>query len=145
MQPAPAVSFLCEDGGAWRAVTAALHGTTAAVVAGWLLGWAWPGQGLAALGALVLGVATGAAAWRRGGHGPARLAWDTQRWQLQDGAVGPRPGRVEVSMDLGRWMLLRFRPELGRDTRWLAVGSAAGPAARAALYGVPPPPERRVD
>ena len=43
------------------------------------------------------------------------LRWDTQRWNLGPASsVGeePWPGHLEVSLDLGVWMLLRFEHDL---------------------------------
>ena len=141
MQPAPAVSFPCDDGGAWRAAQALLCGGTAAVLLRWGLGWALPDVAdtrWAAALVLAGGAAAMAAAWRRGRAEPVRLAWDTQTWQLQPAGAEARPGRVRVALDLGRWMLLDFRPEAGGRRVWLAVGAPAGAAARAALYAQPP-------
>lgn len=143
MQPAPAVSFLCDDGGAWRAAVAGLSGATAAVLLRWGLGWGLPHLADTALAAaLVLagGAAVALAAWRRDRAAPPRLAWDTQVWHFQPSDAEPRPGRVRVALDLGRWMLLQFSPHGGGRARWLAVGAPAGAAARAALYAQAPEP-----
>lgn len=144
MQSAPAVSFACDDGGVWRAVSATLYGASVAAMLSWALGWMLPDHVFAPLWALGPGLAVAAAVWRLDRRCPTRLTWDTQRWHLHRVGVEPRTGQVNVSMDFGRWVLLRFRPDAGRDTTWLAVGSGAGPAARAALYGAGPlPPDRR--
>jgi len=140
MRPAPAVSFLCADGGAWRGAGAALAGLTAAVLLRW--GWSWllPAQTLAPVAALGVGLSVAIFVWRRTGSAPRRLGWNTQVWQLTPAAGGPpQPGRVDVAIDLGPWMLLRFVPAQGRDV-WLAVGAAAGAGARAALYAPLPSP-----
>ena len=143
MQPAPAVSFDCDDGGAWRAAVAVLYGLSAAAMLRWALGWLGPpglsAAGSAALAALavVAGLGVAAVTWRRAAAaaGPGvRLAWDGQCWQLHDVAAAARPGRVVVALDLGAWMLLRFEPRPRGAARWLAVAGAAGPAARAALH-----------
>jgi hypothetical protein len=66
----------------------------------------------------------------------ATLAWDGQCW-----AVDERPGAVQVMIDLDRWLLLRWRPGVGRG-RWLAMtASEVGPAwplLRAALHAPQP-------
>jgi hypothetical protein len=63
---------------------------------------------------------------------PALLNWDGARWTA-DG----EPGEVDVMLDFGRWMLLRFRPSAhggtGGRVRWLPVPDATQPL-RAALY-----------
>jgi hypothetical protein len=121
-----------------------------------------PPLGVAAA-ALAAGVVAGAL--ERHFSGPrsgSEIAWDGQRWQV-DGV----PGRLELKLDLGRWlMLLRLRPERGgarATVRWLAIeapglgfdrpgraagadsadlpGRAAAPAAwralRTAIYSPP--------
>jgi len=65
--------------------------------------------------------------WRLTQPRPALLNWDGQRW-----SVDGEPGEVDVMLDFGRWMLLRFRPARGA-VRWLPVPAAAQPL-RAALY-----------
>jgi len=134
MQPAPAVSFECEDGGAWRAVQALLIAVAAAAMVRWLAGWAgllaWPG----ALVASIAGLGVIFVVWRRERTPAPRLTWDGHRWQLRSGALPAVPGRVQVAMELGSWMLLTFRPEAHGRTRWLGVGSAAGSSARSALH-----------
>ena len=97
---------------------------------------------------LVWGAATGAAA----GIVAARLLWrwtpDAQ-WCLEERADGwhlstaadPsefRRGRVDAMLDLGGWMLLRFRDDESRRVTWLTasasrLGSAWHPL-RAALF-----------
>ena len=88
----------------------------------------WPAAFAAALAA--------ALAWRCLPRRLLALEWDGQRWTVE-GAEGP----VEVTMDLGRWLLLRQRLPGRRRPRWLAVSAReAGPAMhglRAALYAPP--------
>jgi hypothetical protein len=84
--------------------------------------------------AIVLGlVAAALAAWRmQRSPTPADLNWNGSQWHWQGLA-----GDVQVALDLGAWMLLRFEPLVGRR-RWIAASraSAVGPwaALRAALY-----------
>jgi hypothetical protein len=58
---------------------------------------------------------------------PVSLRWDTHCWNLGPGSsVGeePWPGRLEVTLDLGAWMLLRFEHEVTagrRRSSWVPV------------------------
>lgn len=99
-----------------------------------------------ALVATVSGTLAGAVAWAATGRiGSATLAWSRGNWLL----TGPAPqatatrGALELMLDLGPWMLLRFRAHDRRASRWFGVdASAAGPRwhlLRAALYR----PQRR--
>jgi hypothetical protein len=84
--------------------------------------------------ALLLGaVAALLAAWRmQHAQAPADLLWNGSQWQWQGCS-----GDVQVAIDLGPWMLLRF-DALAGGRRWIAASraSAIGPwaALRAALY-----------
>lgn len=142
MASPPAIALECRDGGAWRAVVAALQGLAAAVLLAWsFTPWAAPAGMLVA----VFG-------WRLAKRDAPRLAWDGRAWTL-DGA----PVRPVIVLDPGVWMLLAFDTigNSGASTasgatvpsgrwrrrwrrRWAALSPAAGPAAwpamRAALY-----------
>jgi len=146
MQPAPAVSLVCGDGGAWRTVGAVLAGLSAAVIALWLRG-----GGPAALGA---GTLVAAGVWWRTAPPAQQLSWDRQCWRLQMAGRESVAGRLTVALDFGRWMLLRLDPDTGRPAHWLpisaGVAAAAWPALRSAVYSAaasPParPAERRTD
>jgi hypothetical protein len=124
MQPPPALSLVCHDGGAWRMAVAALHGLAAAAVLAWLAG------PLSALAALPL-------TWFVWRYTPERrplLSWDGQGWRL-DG----RAGRAGIALDLGPWLLLRFDADdddgRARRRSWFPLSPAAGawPAVCAAL------------
>jgi hypothetical protein len=114
----------------WVAFVAACAGIATANLAAWVL---LRNEAPVAI-ALVLGlVAAAFAAWRmQCSHRPADLVWSGSQWQWQGLA-----GDVQVALDLGPWMLLRFQPLVGRRC-WIAASraSAAGPwaALRAALY-----------
>ena len=108
--------------GIWRAAVLAI----AMLVALALLAWAVAqppvtGTWKLALVALLLAVdlACVASLWRSRPHS---LRWDGQDWHLGwADAAGqePWPGELGVAMDLGSWMLLRFRhAPLGRWSRW---------------------------
>ncbi|MDP2006343.1 MAG: hypothetical protein Q8K45_11760 [Rubrivivax sp.] len=132
MRAAPPVSVRCNGGTVWKLVQAGLFALAAGVAAAW---------GLAHLGmsmAWALGPCAAAAAlawWLSAGRDVA-LAWDGQRWTADD-----VPGRLEVMIDLGGWLLLRLRPGAGGRHRWVAVAAReAGPALhglRAAAFSRP--------
>jgi hypothetical protein len=130
VRQAPPVSLRCDGSRAWRAVQALLAATACASLVAWLALHAGAGASGALAAAALCAAIAGAAIWRRLRPQPVELQWDGQRWAL-DGAVG----RVDVMMDLGPWLLLRFRAAAGRD-RWLSVPRAgrARHGLRAALY-----------
>jgi hypothetical protein len=83
-----------------------------------------------------------AAAWRaRRGCAPGELAWDGAQWQWRQTS-----GQADVTLDLGGWMLLTFKPVSGGRI-WIPAShrSAIGPwsALRTALYARRPadPPD----
>ena len=79
---------------------------------------------------------------------PLSLRWDTQRWHLGPAdTAGQEPwaGELNVVIDLGSWMLLRFRPDAAnslRAARWLPVQrgglEAQWHALRCAVYSPRP-------
>jgi len=79
---------------------------------------------------------------------PLTLRWDGQGWTLGPAAPAgnePWPGDVTVCIDLGNWMLLRFRHRSsGRlpKVTWLPVQRRGQPAQwhalRCALYSTRP-------
>jgi len=121
---APPVGVTGSGQGVWRAALAAAPALAGAALAAW-----WP---LPSGGVVLAGLAGAAAGWFVAPPKPFALRWDGERWQA-DGV----PGRTDVMLDLGSWMLLRHRAD-GRGTRWLAVtrreAAAAWPALRAALF-----------
>lgn len=133
MQAAPPVSVRGTGGGSWLAVQAALLAAAAAALTAWSAGWvlAWAGFDLrgqaGGVGLVSFLVALGVGAWQWCAHrsrATAELAWDGQRWWL-DGCAG----RIDVMIDLDRWMLLRFHPEARSPRRWTAARAAeVGPA-----------------
>ncbi len=114
--------------GAWRAAVAALALAALASLLAWLLGsplgegaWVRAGVAVAALATLALAVSL----WRQ----PAvRLRWDGLAWTVAAPASAPElSGRLEIAVDLGSFLLLRFTPA-GRSgpatVRWIPVGRA---------------------
>ena len=134
MRAAPAVDVALDAGRLGRMLIVLLHAGTGIALASWGMLHAEIGIGPAALtgvGALALLMAgLGFALARRALPVAAgRLRWDGQIWCWQ-GAVEPdrQPlARLEVSLDLGHWALLRLHPGAGRPPLWrVASARAAG-------------------
>ena len=152
MRAAPAFELDVTPGRSERVALALLGGLCAAVVGAWV--WslvdaaAGPaGRGATAwvavsLGTAVLGLWLG---WMLSPRSPGTLAWRQGHWTLCLPAAAPCAGAVQAKLDLGAWMLMRFRPADGGRARWLAVSnSAAGPAwhaLRATLFAAGAPAE----
>jgi len=146
MRAPPAVAVRCTGGWPWRVVNVVLPTLAAGVAAAWVLQHLEaPVAPAAAVAAAVLLLA-----WRLSRPHERLLQWDGQRWTA-DGV----PGRLQVMVDLGPFLLLRLHPEQGRGP-WLAVTAAEAGAAwhalRAAVYSRPPEtpagaarPERAAD
>jgi hypothetical protein len=152
MQGFPAVQITIRDYSVWRGGTLLL---TACVVAA-LCGWAWQWLRVdtrvtwLALAVMVPAVGLAASLWR---VVPVSLKFDGSNWLLwnpdRDGTE-PIVADVEVCLDLGVWMLLRFSPAAetaGVRSRWLPVQRGAvgarWHALRCAVYSSRP--ARRVD
>jgi hypothetical protein len=146
MRAPPAVAVRCTGGWPWRLLNVALPAVAVGVATGWgLLHVEAPVAPAAAVAAAVLLLA-----WRLSRPRQRLLQWDGQRWTV-DGV----PGRLQLMVDLGAFMLLRLRPEQGRGP-WTAVTATEAGAAwhglRAAVYSRPPEtpagaarPERAAD
>jgi hypothetical protein len=136
MRAPPAVAVRCTGGWPWRLLNVALPVLAAGVASAWALMHTplprLPAAALAAVAALVVLVP----AWRLSRPRPRLLQWDGQRWTA-DGV----PGRLQLMLDLGPFLLLRLHPGQGRGP-WLAVTAAeagtAWHALRAAVYSRPP-------
>ena len=124
MRQAPPIALTLSGAGAWRVAQVALPALAAAV----LLAWAAASVALTLAAAAIVGVV----AWRTGTPKPVHLQWTGEHW-----AVDGQAGEVDLMLDLGPWMLLRFRPSAGRRL-WLPVprveAGAAEQGLRAALY-----------
>lgn len=131
MRHPPPVAVTCSGGAPWRAVQALLAALAAAAVVSWASAWLADGRPSAAA-ALLAALAAGLLAWRLAAPRPVALRWDGAEWSA-DGA----PCTAEVSIDLGRWLLLRLTSAEG-GTRWLALGAREAGSRihllRAALY-----------
>ena len=113
MRTAPALQVALTRFGIWRAAVSVLTLLGMLTVTGWLtgqegLGAAAKGAAMAVVAALLWGI--GLSLMRL----PARrLAWDGQCWTLGEmgaGGTASVTGDISVAIDLGPWMLLRFRP-----------------------------------
>ena len=144
MRSAPPVRWVCEANAGWIAVQVTLNAAAAAVGAGWLaamVGFPTPFPLSAGLAAATLAAL---ASWRWLRHAPVAVEWNGREWNLGEGP-GRAAGQLDVMIDLGGWLLLRFRPEDGslrRRSHWFATSCggrhAAWSAFRAALYSSAP-------
>jgi hypothetical protein len=142
MRVLPAFQVSITRFGIWRSAVLALATLVVASTLAWTLAqpvgarsWIHVGPGLAA--------AVWLCAWLVKSR-PIHLRWDGQCWHL-DSAAGhePWPGSLSVAMDLGFWMLLRFRSEAPfRRVTWLPVQrrglEAHWHALRCAVYSARP-------
>lgn len=130
MRAAPAVSIAISRFGLARAALAFVGTAAGAALLAWLVLWMRhaPSWSLAiAVGALCLAV--GLAGFRLVPRA-ACLRWDGERWHLGPAGKADRQtestcGDIDVAVDLGGWMLLRFRPDAAsravQRSRWLAL------------------------
>jgi hypothetical protein len=113
MRASPPIEISLNRYGWWHAAVAALVGATAAAVSAWLLaaaaqrsGWEVALVVACASIAIVLAASTARTS-------PVVLRWDGATWRVAQGAGAGTAQRVlegalQVSIDLGPWMLLRF-------------------------------------
>ena len=90
---------------------------------------------------LAAGCAAGLAALlsRQRGAAVGVLTWDGAGWQWSPHAAATCAGELQVMLDLGAWLLLRFKPTApNSQVSWLALSRrnavALWPVWRAALY-----------
>ena len=152
MRAPPPVEFKSAPGRAWRAALSLLVGASVGVALAWglpFLAARLDGrrpdallealgdplvQGLLALWVTAVVVAGFWLASRRAANCERTLRWDGQDWVLAGAAAG-RPdqrGDAALMLDLGPWMLVRFRPRDGAAT-WLPL-TLAGDLARWAAF-----------
>ncbi len=150
MRAPPAVAVRCTGGWAWRLLNIALPTLAAGVFAVWALLHLEAPVAPAAFLAVFVAAGVLLLAWRLSRPRERLLQWDGQRW-----TVDAVPGRLQLMIDLGPFLLLRLHT--GRSGGpWLAVTAAEAGAAwhalRAAVYSRPPEtpsgaqhPERAAD
>ena len=115
-----------------------LAALTAAVAVWWLGAQLRGPDRWLALGSLL--AASVAAVWagRRWRTPALSLSWDGSAWQLAAPGAEPCAGQALPMLDLGRWMLVRFTPEVDgrpawRQAVWLPLAQRAAPAEWPAL------------
>jgi len=158
MRASPAFQFVLSRFGVWRCGVAVLTGLAVAALSAWLATRSepLPPSGLAAWVVALFGVVMLGGSLLR--VPPAALHWDGRQWWLARmasgrdaaAAVDAMPGDIEVALDLGGWMLLRFtaqsRPPSGPQSMWLPVQrrglEAHWHALRCAVYSPRPAPAR---
>src|SRR5690606_14212754 len=113
MRAAPAVSVSIRRFGAARGAIAFACTAAASAWLAWTVLWmrhepSW--YLVVAAFAVCLAIGLGASTLT---SEAARLRWDGESWHLgpldvASGPTGPSRGRIDVAVDLGAWMLLRF-------------------------------------
>jgi hypothetical protein len=111
MRASPPIEISLNRYGWWHAAVAALVGATAAAVSAWVLtaagqrsGWQVAMVVACASIAILLAASTARTS-------PVALRWDGTTWRVTQGAGATArvlEGALQVSLDLGPWMLLRF-------------------------------------
>jgi hypothetical protein len=119
MRASPAFQITLEHFGAWRAALLMLMVLAAAALfAWWMLDAGARLHPMAAVLAIVSActLCASATSWR---CASAHLRWDGQFWYLASPPHHPevRARRLDVALDLGSWMLLRFERDSGPWTR----------------------------
>ena len=148
MRAAPACQFPLRRFGAWRIAVLALVALGIAAMTSWLIlrepPLTSPGSLLGALA--TLGLAALAAPLARAPD--VDLRWDGRVWHLGPASGEPVAGALSVAIDLGPWMLLRFRPAAPAAhpprTTWLPTQrrglESQWHALRCAVYSPRPAP-----
>ena len=124
MRASPAFHITLECFGAWRSALLTLMFVAAAALGSWCFADdpQRPFAVTAALAIVSLGISGACAtSWR---CPPMRVRWDGQSWYLAPAAQRDevRVLRLDVALDLGAWMLLRFEHDVapdGRSVSWL--------------------------
>ena len=140
MQAAPELNLTLHPSAGWRKLALGLASAAAVSDVAWILSsdWSLLRAGPAALG---IGFALWVLVHPDATRPPLRLHWTRRAWRLQEGAASPASlqGDVDVLLDLGGALLLRFRPAARRGrARMFALTQADHPgswhALRCALY-----------
>jgi len=160
MRASPTFQCVLNRFGIWRTAVAVVAAAGVVVLLTWLATRSEPTPplGLAVWFGAMLAVPALAASLMR--QPAVSLRWDGQQWWLARLARSSRAaaaapvdataGEVDVALDLGAWMLLRFRPVPAalrtRPARWLPVQrrglEAQWHALRCAVYSPRPAPAR---
>ena len=125
MRAFAASQFTLTRFGLWSTAVLVLTLLAATTLAVWLSTRVFfEGASALAIAGIALALWFGATVSRRA---PLSLRWDSQRWHLGPAdTMGHEPwtGELNVVIDLGPWMLLRFRPDAQSSpdaVRWLPV------------------------
>ena len=160
MRASPTFQCVLNRFGVWRAAVAAVASTGVVVLLAWLATRSEPTPplGLAAWVGAMFAVPALAASLMR--VPSVAVRWDGQQWWLARLARPSRAagaaqvdavaGEIDVALDFGGWMLLRFRPVVvarrERLPQWLPVQrqglEAHWHALRCAVYSPRPAPAR---
>jgi hypothetical protein len=143
MHSAPPVRITLAHEPVWSAFVVSLAGVAAANLVAWAALHAQASLVFASSLALFAALMAGCLVWRRlqrRPSAPGALDWDGTAWFWScDEPLASATGDVRVMIDLGAWMLLRFRPDTaGPAPTWLPVtrrrAGALWPQWRAALF-----------
>jgi len=149
MHSAPPVRMSLSADSRWHAFIVICMSAAAANLAAWIGSQVSQSPTAGSVPALVSAILAGSSAWillRRSNPGGV-LTWDGAVWfwargKVQAAPSDPLSGDVRVVIDLGTWMLVRFRPTAPpRRVVWLPVSrryaGALWPAWRAVLFSRP--------
>ena len=120
MQSASALQVTIRCFGVWNAALGLLVAAVISAAVSWFLAWhdkpaVWEGGVLSVLALVGLGGVFGLVRRR-----PVVLRWDAQRWHVTDPhrGGGDRPASdIRIALDLGGWMLLKYRAETSPPSR----------------------------
>ena len=149
MRASPAFQVTLRRFGVWSAAVAGLAASGALAAGGWWTARASSTDPVLIASLVVAGVLWVALALALARVQQATLRWDGQHWHLGRAVASDAAalaGELGVAIDLGPWMLLRFRPLAPgrrRAPTWLPVQrrglEAQWHALRCAVYSPRPP------
>ena len=121
MRAAPAVSVRSSGDGLWRLFGVLMPAVASSALGAWALAHGqqpvWPALLLIPVAALTL--------WLLVKSQPFDFRWDGQRWLALGTGTEEEEGSVDVMLDLGPWLLLRWRFKAPRQRRrWVSVPAA---------------------
>jgi hypothetical protein len=151
MRAPPPIVVTSSRFGCWRGALGALAVGAGAVTATWIVASAGQRPAALLLAVALLALVLLGAAMLGLRIRPFELRWDGARWWCACGApraAEPRSGEVQVALDLGSWLLLRFvdeAPAQRRRTSWLPLQrrglEAHWHALRCAVHAPRPAPQ----
>ena len=145
MRAAPATAIVMSAFWRWRLFVVCVWSLTCGILAAWRL---VPIVSTPLLAVAILGSAALAAmlAARASRHRPFELRWNGFEWRLREEQRSQCIGDVQIKIDLGSWLLLRFVPGESQPggIRWLPMQRSGREAHwhlfRAAVYSPRPRP-----